>query len=94
MPTFASPVHTNRGSGLDGTGPPGLRNSLLRLGLALFLVIGQGLARRGILRVQAQGAVQPAQAIFPVAAIFTWCVLAYLCIDFGFWHKLFNVRPE
>ena len=34
------------------------------------------------------------KAIFPAAAVFTWCVLAYLCVDFGFWHKLFNVRPE
>ncbi len=34
------------------------------------------------------------KAIFPSAALFTWCVLAYLCVDFGFWHKLFNVRPE
>src|SRR5262245_55144945 len=34
------------------------------------------------------------KAICPTAAIFTWCVLAYLCVDFGFWHKLFNVRPE
>src|SRR5215468_2593564 len=34
------------------------------------------------------------KAIFPTAAIFTWCVLAYLCVDFGFSHKLFNVRPE
>jgi diguanylate cyclase (GGDEF)-like protein/PAS domain S-box-containing protein len=34
------------------------------------------------------------KAIFPTAAIFTWCVLAYLCVDFGFWHKLFAVRPE
>jgi diguanylate cyclase (GGDEF)-like protein/PAS domain S-box-containing protein len=34
------------------------------------------------------------KAIFPTAAIFTWCVLAYLCVDFGFWHKLFSVRPE
>ena len=32
--------------------------------------------------------------IFPAAALFTWCVLAYLCVDFGFWHKLFAVRPE
>ncbi len=32
--------------------------------------------------------------IFPAAALFTWCVVAYLCVDFGFWHKLFNVRPE
>ncbi len=34
------------------------------------------------------------KAIFPSAAVFTWAVLAYLCVDFGFWHKLFNVRPE
>ena len=34
------------------------------------------------------------KAIFPAAAVLTWCVLAYLCVDFGFWHKLFNIRPE
>ncbi len=34
------------------------------------------------------------QAIFPSAALFAWMVLAYLCVDFGFWHKLFSVRPE
>jgi diguanylate cyclase (GGDEF)-like protein/PAS domain S-box-containing protein len=34
------------------------------------------------------------KAIFPSAAAFTWCVLMYLCVDFGFWHKLFTIRPE
>jgi diguanylate cyclase (GGDEF)-like protein len=34
------------------------------------------------------------KAIFPSAALFTWAVIAYLCVDFGFWHQLFNVRPE
>ena len=34
------------------------------------------------------------KVIFPAAALFTWCVLAYLFVDFGFWHKLFAVRPE
>jgi diguanylate cyclase (GGDEF)-like protein/PAS domain S-box-containing protein len=34
------------------------------------------------------------KAIFPTAALVTWCVLAYLCVDFGFWHKLFQLRPE
>ncbi len=34
------------------------------------------------------------KAIFPAAAVFTWAVLAYLCVDFGFWHKLFNIKPE
>lgn len=32
--------------------------------------------------------------IFPAAAFFTWCVLAYLLVDFGFWHKLFAVQPQ
>ena len=34
------------------------------------------------------------KAIFPVSALIAWSVLAYLCIDFGFWHKLFQVTPE
>jgi diguanylate cyclase (GGDEF)-like protein/PAS domain S-box-containing protein len=34
------------------------------------------------------------KAIFPTAALVAWCVLAYLCVDFGFWHKLFQLRPE
>ncbi|MEL6287316.1 MAG: EAL domain-containing protein [Pseudomonadota bacterium] len=34
------------------------------------------------------------KAIFPAAAMVAWSVLAYLCIDFGFWHKLFQVTPE
>ena len=34
------------------------------------------------------------QAIFPAASLFAWMVLAYLCVDFGFWQKLFNIRPE
>jgi diguanylate cyclase (GGDEF)-like protein len=32
--------------------------------------------------------------VFPAAALVAWCVLAYLCVDFGFWHKLFQLRPE
>lgn len=32
--------------------------------------------------------------IFPGAALVCWCVLAYLCVDFGFFHKLFHLRPE
>jgi len=35
------------------------------------------------------------KAIFPSAALVAWCVLGYLCIDFGFWHKLFQqLKPE
>jgi diguanylate cyclase (GGDEF)-like protein len=32
--------------------------------------------------------------IFPAAALVSWTVLNYLCVDFGFFHKLFNLRPE
>jgi len=32
--------------------------------------------------------------IFPAAALFAWCVLAYLCVDFGFFHQIFNMKPE
>lgn len=32
--------------------------------------------------------------IFPAAALVSWSVLTYLCVDFGLFHKLFNLRPE
>jgi diguanylate cyclase (GGDEF)-like protein len=32
--------------------------------------------------------------VFPAAALVAWCTLAYLCVDFGFFHKLFQLRPE
>jgi diguanylate cyclase (GGDEF)-like protein/PAS domain S-box-containing protein len=34
------------------------------------------------------------RAIFPAAALVAWCVLGYLCVDFGFWHKLLQLRAE
>ena len=34
------------------------------------------------------------KAIFPSAALVAWSVLAYLLVDFGFFHKLFQLRPE
>ncbi len=34
------------------------------------------------------------KAIFPATAFIAWCIGAYLCVDFGFWHKLFRVDPE
>ncbi|MDX2308939.1 MAG: EAL domain-containing protein [Hyphomicrobium sp.] len=34
------------------------------------------------------------KVIFPVAALFAWCVLGYLCVDFGFFYKLFQLKPE
>jgi hypothetical protein len=30
--------------------------------------------------------------MFPVAASVGWAVLAYLCVDFGFWEKVFRVQ--
>ncbi|KAB2849795.1 MAG: EAL domain-containing protein, partial [Hyphomicrobiaceae bacterium] len=32
--------------------------------------------------------------IFPAAALVAWSVLAYLCVDFGFWNKLFTLRAD
>ena len=32
--------------------------------------------------------------IFPSAALVACCVLALLCVDFGFWPRLFPMRPE
>lgn len=32
--------------------------------------------------------------IFPATALMAWCVLGYLCVDFGFFHKLFQLRPD
>lgn len=34
------------------------------------------------------------KAIFPATALVAWCVLGYLCVDFGFFHKLFQLRAE
>ncbi len=31
-------------------------------------------------------------AMFPATAAMAWAVLAYLCIDFGFWDKLFRLQ--
>lgn len=31
--------------------------------------------------------------MFPATAALAWAVLAYLCIDFGFWNKLFGLQP-
>lgn len=32
--------------------------------------------------------------VFPASALVAWCVLAHLCVDFGFFHKLFQLKPE
>jgi diguanylate cyclase (GGDEF)-like protein len=34
------------------------------------------------------------RAIFPATALVAWAALAYFCIDFGFWNKLFPVGPD
>lgn len=33
-------------------------------------------------------------SIFPAAACFAWSVLAYLCIDFGFWQQIFKIPSD
>ena len=32
--------------------------------------------------------------IFPAAAALAWAVLGYVCIDFGFWDKIFDTSPQ
>jgi diguanylate cyclase (GGDEF)-like protein/PAS domain S-box-containing protein len=32
--------------------------------------------------------------IFPAAAALAWTVLAYVCVDFGFWRKIFGFEDE
>jgi diguanylate cyclase (GGDEF)-like protein len=34
------------------------------------------------------------RAIFPATALAAWAALAYFCVDFGFWNKLFPVGPD
>ena len=34
------------------------------------------------------------KAIFPAAALVAWAALAFFCVDFGFWHKLFKLSAE
>jgi diguanylate cyclase (GGDEF)-like protein/PAS domain S-box-containing protein len=34
------------------------------------------------------------RAIFPATALVAWAGLAYLCVDFGFWNKLFPVSVD
>ena len=34
------------------------------------------------------------KVIVPATALVAWCVLGYLCVDFGFFHKLFQLKPE
>ncbi len=32
-------------------------------------------------------------SLFPATAALAWAVLAYICIDFGFWNKLMEIAP-
>lgn len=34
------------------------------------------------------------RAVFPATALVAWAALAYFCVDFGFWNKLFPVGPD
>ncbi len=34
------------------------------------------------------------KAMFPAGALVIWTGLAYMCVEFGFWHKLFNLSAE
>jgi len=32
-------------------------------------------------------------SLFPATAALAWAVLAYICVDFGFWNKLMEITP-
>lgn len=34
------------------------------------------------------------RAMFPAGALVIWTGLAYMCVEFGFWHKLFNLSSD
>ncbi len=34
------------------------------------------------------------KAIFPATALVAWAALAFFCVDFGYWHKLFHLNAE
>lgn len=34
------------------------------------------------------------KAIFPATALVAWAALAFFCVDFGFWHKLFRLDAD
>ncbi len=34
------------------------------------------------------------RAMFPATALVAWSAVGYLCVDFGFWHKLFQLSPD
>ncbi len=32
-------------------------------------------------------------AMFPATAILSWAIFIYICVDFGFWHRLIDLNP-
>lgn len=62
-------------------------------GLALFKGIVIGVAGLLALFLTIVFVVKGAM-IFPAAAGLAWAVLAYVCIDFGFWAKIFGADPD
>lgn len=34
------------------------------------------------------------KAIFPATGLLAWSILALLCVDFGFWHRIFRLTAE
>lgn len=34
------------------------------------------------------------KAVFPATGVLAWSVLAWLCVDFGFWHRIFRLTAE
>ncbi len=77
-------------SSISGNPTP-TRTSITSLSLYKGIVIGVAglLALFLTIVFVVKGAV-----IFPAAAALAWAVLAYVCIDFGFWDKIFGTEGQ
>ncbi len=71
--------------------PDAYKDKLISLSLYKGIVIGVAglLALFLTIVFVVKGAV-----IFPAAAALAWAVLAYVCIDFGFWDKIFDTSAQ
>mgnify|MGYP000919002619 CR=1 FL=1 len=80
-------MRTERTGTMVAIARPATRRAVAALSLAMLLAsLGTSIANVALPTL--------AHAFGASFRLAQWVVLAYLCVDFGFWHKLFNIRPE
>jgi diguanylate cyclase (GGDEF)-like protein/PAS domain S-box-containing protein len=89
--TYVAELHTPNLPQLQLWEPNAYKDRMTSLALYKGIVIGVAglLALFLSIIFVVRGAV-----IFPAAAALSWAVLAYVCIDFGFWAKIFGTGGE